>query len=301
MTDEQLEALLAFAGELADEAGRRLRRWFGKVTAGTKRDGSYVTEADLEVDRVIHEAVATRFPEHGLVSEEISLVYEGREFTWTVDPLDGTTNFASGLYHWGSSIALLHRGHPIVGLLDFPMLAQRFSATCGRGAWLNGRPLRVELPAAVHHNHLLALDSRATRYVALDLPAKPRTLGSAAFDLAAVASGVAVASLLVSPKVWDLAAGWLVVREAGATVDLLFDGDPLFPLEPGRDYGSRMFPLLAAAGPAIWRQFHSAICWRRSAGPFIGRLQAQGWRVDDPAAAGDVECPPVAQDDSLGE
>lgn len=283
MTQHHIASLLEFAHTLADEAGRRLMDWFGRSAASqVKRDGSLVTQADLEVDRYIQAAVHERFPHHAVLSEEGGHVYQGHEFTWVVDPLDGTTNFANGLSHWGVCLALLHQGEPLVSVLEFPVLRHRFAAVRGQGAWFQGRPLQTPSSLELHGNLFIALDSRAPRALDVRLRLKPRILGSAAYDLAAVGAGLAAASIQLTPKVWDLAAAWLVAEEAGAAVGTLLSGVDIFPLQPGVDYGSTIFPLLFAANPTAWREVRAAIRLRPAMERYLPRLVAQGWHIDLP-------------------
>lgn len=271
------QVYLDFANQLADEAGRRLVGWFGRARAETKWDGTIVTEADLDVDGYVQTAVQARFPDHDIMSEEASLIYHGTEYTWVIDPLDGTTNFSDGLPIWGISIALLHQGRPALALLDFPLLNQRYTALRQQGAWLNGRRLRVNPAGALHKNQLIATDSRAGRYLEIRLPPKSRILGSAAYELAAVAAGAVIASLQIRPKVWDVAAAWLIGQEAGATVATWLDGPVLFPLQPGSDYKDRDFPTLFAADSLLWGQIKTASHLRPGAEHVVRRLEAQGW------------------------
>lgn len=287
LTTAALDIWLDFARTLAEEAGQRLVAWFGKAESDVKRDGSVVTEADVDVDRFIQAALQAGFPQHGILSEESALVYQGAEFTWVIDPLDGTTNFANGLSHWGVSIALLHQGEPVLGVLDFPLLQQRFAAIRGGGAWLNGQRLHAPAapPAELHSNLFFTTDSRAFRFLDVRSPLKARILGSAAFDLAAVAAGTAVACVETTPKAWDLAAAWLIVQEAGAVVGTLWPGLPIFPLQAGQDYGGRIYPLLFAADTQIWQTLRTAIHVRPGAERFVQRLAGQGWMLDLPKTA----------------
>jgi myo-inositol-1(or 4)-monophosphatase len=276
----ELLALRRFADALADEAACRLLNWFGRTTASTKYDGSFVTQADLEVDRFIHQAVGTEYPHHGVLTEETSPFYRGAEFTWVVDPLDGTNNFANGLPVWGCSIALLHQGQPVLAVVDFPPLGQRISAVRGEGAVANGRPLAVRPPTEVHGNHFFITDSRGVRVLEFAFQAKIRLLGSTAYDLGAVSLGMAVACCELLPKIWDIAGGWLVLSEARATVAPLLSGESVFPLQPGRDYSDLVFPLLAAASPAIWDSTRAGIRLKAGGDRVARRLKDQGWVVD---------------------
>ncbi len=292
MTRETPAALLQFTRSLAAEAGQRLLGWFGQATAGTKGDGSVVTQADLDVDRFIQGALRSSYPQHGIVSEESALVYEGAEFTWVIDPLDGTTNFANGLAHWGVSIALLQHGEPLLGVLDFPLLQQQFAALRGGGAWLHDRRLsqdrRLHVPPLPpedqQSNLFFTTDSRGFRFLEIRSPFKARVLGSAAYDLVAVAAGTAVACIETTPKAWDFAAAWLIVQETGATVGTMWPGLTVFPLTAGQDYGGRIYPLLFAANAQLWETMRTAVHVRPEAERLVQRLARQGWVVQ-PAVA----------------
>lgn len=276
----ELVAFQRFADNLADEAAIRLLNWFGRATASTKYDGSFVTQADLEVDRLIHQTVGSHYPHHGILTEETSPFYRGDEFTWVVDPLDGTNNFANGLPLWGCSIALLREGRPLLAVLDFPPLGQRVSAVRGQGAVWNGQPLSVEPPTEVHGNHFFIIDSRGFRLLDFSLRPKTRLLGSTAYDLAAVGRGMAVGCCELLPKIWDIAGGWLVLSEAGATVAPFLSGASIFPLQARMDYADRVFPLLAAASPGIWESMRAGIHFRSGSDGAVRRLAEQGWVLD---------------------
>lgn len=279
-TDERLTDWYRLAHHMADDAGRCLVDWFGRAGAQLKRDGSFVTEADLAVDQLVHEAVRAHQPDHALLSEEGSQVYQGQTYTWVVDPLDGTTNFANGLVYWGFSLALLQEGEPVLGVLEFPLLRQRFAAIRGQGAWLDDRLLTVTAPHELHGNHFFATDTRAYRSLDIMVRPKPRILGSAAYDLAAVASGTVVAAIETLPKIWDVAAAWLIVKEAGGVIAPLLAGAEPFPMQPGRDYAEWVVPVLAAANQVIWQSFRDAIHIKPGTERLAQRLAAQGWVLD---------------------
>lgn len=275
----QLTELADFAHFLADEAAQRLLRWFGQTTPSLKADGSVVTQADLEVDRFIHAAVTARFPDHGLLTEETSLVFEGAPFTWVVDPLDGTNNFSNGLPLWGCSLALLYQGEPLIGIVDFPALGQRWSAVRGQGAVWNGQPLHLVPPAQLEGNQFFVLDARSFRLLEINVTPKARILGCTAFDLALASRGVAVAACELLPKIWDIAAVWLILQEAGAVIAPLFHGAAVFPLQPGTDYAERIFPVLAAPTPALWQILRNGLHVPAHSQRLIAKLQAQGWHL----------------------
>lgn len=271
---------LGFAGRLADQASVILLERFGRAQAQVKPDGSLVTEADLAADRAIRQAIRGQYPDHGILSEEIAQTFQGDEYTWVIDPLDGTTNYANGLVYWGISIALLREGTPVLALLDFPTLRQRFTALQGCGAYLANRRLGVQMPKKPHDNLFLTTDSRSYRYLDVKTALKPRILGSAAYDLVAVAAGTAVASLETTPKVWDLAAAWLIVAEAGGVMRNLFHGPTLFPLQPGQDYNGRVYPVLAAATPELWQTLRAGVSLKPGTERIVERLRSAGWQVE---------------------
>jgi myo-inositol-1(or 4)-monophosphatase len=258
--EDTIADALAFAHRLLDDVGPELRTRFGSIRQATvKGDGTLVTQADIDADSAIAQAIGRRYPDHDLVSEELDTIYDGAPWCWIVDPIDGTTNFARGVPIWGTSIALAHAGWPVMGIFDLPMLGIRYHAVRGQGAWENGAPIEV-LPdvdpdsgaryrlsdPALLRNHIFAICSRTPYRFAVNVPLKLRIIGSAAYNFCLAASGVSVASLDSTPKVWDMAAGWLLVSEAGGVVVQL-DGDPMFPLVAGRDYRRIAYPQLSAA------------------------------------------------------
>lgn len=250
---------LNFAHELLDEVGAELRTRFGSIRrAQVKADGTLVTQADVDTDHRIAEAIGQRYPDHDLVSEELDTLYEGAPWCWVIDPIDGTTNFARGVPVWGISVALCYAGWPVLGIVDMPMLRVRYHAVRGQGAWENGEPMhviaatdpasgaryRLSEPGPLR-NHLFAICSRTPYHFVVKVPLKLRLIGSAAYNFCLAASGTSLAALDSTPKVWDMAAGWLLVTEAGGVVVQL-EGEPMFPLVPGRDYRRVAHPQLSA-------------------------------------------------------
>jgi myo-inositol-1(or 4)-monophosphatase len=244
-----MSELLEFTTNLAQEAGQELldRFQLSGTQSELKADRSIVTEVDLAVDRLIAEAIHLRYPEDGLISEELRpFSTENPPAVWVVDPLDGTTNYALGLPFWGVSIARLRDGWPEVAALYFPTLGELYTAERGQGAYFNQKPLRMappdrEIPAA-----FFACCSRAHREYLIEVPYKPRILGSAVYNLCALTRGVSILAFEATPKIWDLAGGWLLVQEAGGIIEPL-EGPSPFPLQDGADFRKINFPVLAAA------------------------------------------------------
>ena len=239
---------LYFSIEIAQQAGQLLAERFTPfgTQAALKADHSPVTEADLAADRLITNAIQNQFPDDLILSEENN-THSG-DFghpTWVIDPLDGTTNFSLGLPIWGVSIARLVDGHPQTAALYFPLLNELYSAEAGGGAFLNQEVLDPNKLAKQQNISFFATCSRTDQRYKINLPYKRRILGAAAYNICCVARNTALLCMELTPKIWDLAAGWLVVKEAGGTIELLEEESP-FPLIPQLDYKAKNFPLIAS-------------------------------------------------------
>jgi myo-inositol-1(or 4)-monophosphatase len=259
-----LNALLSTAQRIAAEADTRLLQGFGNVSATQKADGSLVTQTDHAVDEFISTELSAAYPDHNVLSEERNTLYDPTaNFTWVIDPLDGTTNFARGLPIWGVSIALLYLGLPVLGLLGFSSLREKYAALFHQGASLNGHPLHTAPNATADDQHFLMLCTRTPRRYTIDSPLKPRILGSAAYHIAAVANGSALAGIESTPKLWDLAAALLILTESGGCYRCLEQQQPVFPLAPiAKDYQRTSYPLLAAANVSIMDELQMQITRR---------------------------------------
>jgi myo-inositol-1(or 4)-monophosphatase len=227
------------AVDMARGAGDLLRRGLGRATVEHKGTLELVTEFDRAAERFIVDRVAAEFPDDGLLAEEGSR-RAGKAWQWYIDPLDGTTNFAHGLPHFAVSIAAAQDGDLAFGVVYDPMRDEMFRAVRGGGASLNDRPLMVS-PARDLSRSLLVTgfpyDLRENPDNNLDLFAHlarrslaVRRFGSAALDLAYVAAGRFDGYWELRLAPWDVAAGIVLVREAGGTVSRIDGGpDPLLP------------------------------------------------------------------------
>jgi myo-inositol-1(or 4)-monophosphatase len=246
-----VERARGVAHALLDELGPRLLAAAGDVEVESKADGTPVTVADRDADELIAAAISRAFADHGILSEERDTLAPDTEWTWIVDPIDGTSNFTCRLPYWCVSLALAFRGEPVLGVVDAPVLGRRYVAISGAGATRDGRRLRVRPPTDWHdgrngHVPVMLTTSTAKRARGAGVRLNARVMGSTALDLAVVAEGVAAASVALRPRVWDIAAGALLVREAGGAV-VTVRGEPLLPLEVGRDH--RDLAAATAAGP----------------------------------------------------
>ena len=194
-----------------------------------KGPGQVVTAADLEVDRLLHEALIGAFPDDGWLSEERpdDLTRLRRRRVWVVDPIDGTRAFADGLPEFAISVALLVDDLPVLGVVCNPATAESFEAEQGRGAWLDGTPLQVSARREIATARLLSSRTEMRRWAEL-LPEMAFTdISSLAYKLALVAAGRFDGLVSLRPTHdWDVAAADLLIAEAGGRLSAA-DGAPL--------------------------------------------------------------------------
>ena len=213
------EELLAAEGAAREAGGIIARFYRGRYQVEQKSDGDPVTTADLTANRAIRETLAARFPEDGWLSEEDAddAGRLSRERVWIVDPLDGTREFIRGIPEFCVSIALAQHGAPVLGVIYHPLLSELFSAVRGRGARLNGEPLRPAPGGDRERPSLLVSRSEPRRGLAdLDGEFVLRPMGSIAYRMALVARGRADAAVTFRRvSEWDVCAGVAVVEAAG--------------------------------------------------------------------------------------
>ena len=231
-----------FATELALEAGQFLKGKFNKAHEITfKGEIDLVTEADRGCEALLIARIEKAFPDHGILAEETRGSAATREFTWIIDPLDGTTNYAHHYPVFCVSIALQRDGEVILGAVCNPMMEELFVAQKGGGAYLNGRRLAVSATTELTRSLLstgfpydirVNPDNNINYFNAMALRAQAiRRAGAAALDLAYVAAGRFDGFWELKLHPWDTAAGCLMVNEAGGTVTNLFGG-PFYLYSP---------------------------------------------------------------------
>jgi myo-inositol-1(or 4)-monophosphatase len=247
----------------ARKAGRSLVKDFREVEnlqVGSKGPGDFVTKADFAAEAVIRDELMRARPNYGWLAEESDAEIPGKDPTrrWIVDPLDGTTNFLHGLPHWAVSIALEHKGEVVAGVVFDPAKDEMFVAEKGTGAWLNETRLRVS-------GRRKLIESVFATGVPFggrgDLPATLRDLarlmpvcagvrrwGSAALDLAYVAAGRYEGFWERRLEAWDMAAGLVILREAGGLAEAVVPGERI--LESGE---------VIAANETLFDQFAAIV------------------------------------------
>jgi len=230
------QVYLKSAIEAARLAGGYQRfRFSSPLQVDMKGDKDLVTEVDRESERLITERLLSSFPGHDILAEEGDYPANNSPFRWIIDPLDGTTNFAHGFPWFCVSIGLEHEGALVAAVIFNPIQDELFTASKGGGAFLNGRQLAVSGHSPLRDSLLgtgfpydCASDpaNNFANFIAFQKAARGiRRAGAAALDLAAVAAGRLDGFWELKLKPWDVAAGTLLVREAGGRVTCFEGGE----------------------------------------------------------------------------
>ncbi len=227
----------------ARKAARSLIRDFNeveKLQVVAKSAGDFVSKADIRAETIIKDELLSSRPSYGWKAEESSeIIGDDPTRRWIVDPLDGTTNFLHGLPHWAISIALEHKKTIVAAIIYDPIKDELFSAEKGDGAWVNGQRLRVSnrtkfqemlFVTGIPYGEATNL-AESLREINSLMPmcAGLRRSGSAALDLAYIGAGRYDGYWERNLSIWDIAAGTLIVKEAGGIIEgIEQDTDPLF-------------------------------------------------------------------------
>jgi myo-inositol-1(or 4)-monophosphatase len=214
------------------KASKTIIRDFGeieKLQVSLKGPGDYVTASDKKVEEILINELRIARPNYSILSEEIGLIKNSEEFKWVIDPIDGTTNFLHGIPHFGISIGLEQKNEIICGIIYDPIKDEMFLAEKGNGAYLNNQRLRVSArsklkdciiftggPRKDAQNRELSLEEYKKFSSSVDTPILKT--GSAALDMAYVAAGRSDGFWHRQLNYWDIAAGIIIVKEAGGFV-----------------------------------------------------------------------------------
>jgi myo-inositol-1(or 4)-monophosphatase len=233
-----MEPLLNIAVSAARQAGEIIIRHMEqvdrlKITAKSSQE--YFSEVDIKAEQIIINAIRKAYPEHGILAEESGMQEGNEEFVWIIDPLDGTSNYLHGFPFFSVSIALKIKGRIEHGVIYDPLRHECFAASRGRGARLNDRRIRVSKQTLLSASLLgtgvpfrdihLAQRYLPTFEAMMGKCAGVRRTGSAALDLAYVASGRLDGFWEFGLRPWDIAAGSLLIREAGGLISDVHGGD----------------------------------------------------------------------------
>jgi len=234
-------AIINVMVQAARKAGRTLARDFGEVEnlqVSLKGPNNFVTAADRRAEKILIEELSRARPGYSILAEETGAIPgPDRTHRWIIDPLDGTTNFLHGFPLFAISVALEREGQLVAGLIYNPVTDELYTGERGKGAFLNDRRIRVAarsrlvdamitcgIPHYGRGDHALALKELAA---VMGQVAGVRRTGSAALDLAFVAAGRCDGFWERTLSAWDMAAGILLVREAGGFVTDLAGGDAM--------------------------------------------------------------------------
>jgi myo-inositol-1(or 4)-monophosphatase len=251
------------ACEWARSAGRVLLEYYNGVPSVRLKDSQsdIVTEADVDSEKLIVQHIQASFPDHSILGEETGWQQRSSDFTWVVDPLDGTSNFVVGIPWFGVLLALLEKDQPVLGILHLPVSGDLYTAEKGGGAYRNGQRLQVNDETDL---------SRVLWAVGMDVPStgaagrrevdflvslarQVRNLRStnSLLDAVYTAEGRLGGMLNLSNKVWDVAAPSLLINEAGGMFTDLQGKALAFP--PTEAAHHRNYAVLAGA-PALYAQ-----------------------------------------------
>jgi myo-inositol-1(or 4)-monophosphatase len=223
-----------FLTELAQASGEFIRPHYcnADLAVETKADATPVTLADRGAEELLRRLIGSKYPAHGIIGEELGSERTDAEFVWVLDPIDGTKSFITGVPLWGTLIALLHQGQPLLGCIHQPVLGQLMIGD-GHSTTLNGRPVRTRNTQLLAESSLLTSDplnpdryQDGRKFAALTQQAKlVRTWGDC-YGYLLVAAGLADVMLdpIMSP--WDIAALVPVIRGAGGVITDWKGGSP---------------------------------------------------------------------------
>lgn len=218
--------LLQTAVEAAKKAGKALMRGYSPLGVELLRGkGHEVTRYDLESERIIKRIIREKYPAHNILAEESGYSERDSEYTWFVDPLDGTRNYKRGSPFFSVSISVSKGGVLVMGLVYEPYMDELYHAVKGKGAYLNGKRIRVSANAELSKSFLVSCEGTTgiKRYAEIYAKIRPGALdlvklGSAAIECCWVAAGKADAYVVPKINLWDVSAGVLIVEEAGGKV-----------------------------------------------------------------------------------
>ncbi len=233
---ERKSDLKQFAVSVAKKAGAFLLRTFKKDVSLVKKRGTAKEVhllQDVKSDKLIITKIQRKFPAHNILTEESGFIDKKGEYTWIIDPLDGSTNFARGNPFFAVSIALMKKKELLVGVVFAPFLKELYVAENGKGAYLNGKRIHVSQINTLAKSYFVSCEGGdATNAPIAKINAKfhplvkdMRKLGSAALESSSVACARSEAYLVRQISPWDVAAGVLLVKEAGGKVTD-FEGKP---------------------------------------------------------------------------
>lgn len=222
------------AVKAAKEAGKILLDNYGKIDSITKKGkNNFVTNVDIKAEKKIISVIRSKYPNHGFLCEESGCSKNGSDHVWVIDPLDGTHNYMQSIPMFGVSIALKHKGETVLGAIYLPLDKKLYVAEKGKGAFVNGSKIHVSKKRKLSDAFIL-FDSNIHKI--WDIKTKVltainqkifslRSLGCAVWNRSLIANGYADAHIGFNSHEWDIAAGDLLIEEAGGAVYFFRLGD----------------------------------------------------------------------------
>ena len=247
-----IEDFGVFAAGVADRArALSLPCFRGDLHVNLKHDHSPVTAVDRNVEAMVRDCIHDAYPEHGILGEEHGESHTEAEYVWSIDPIDGTRSFITGWPLWGTLLALLHRGVPLLGVIDMPVLDERWIGIVGSGTTLNGKPCRSRQNTQLANATIYATSPDVFSPPELEIfelvcrAAKSRRFGGDCYSYALLASGHIDAVIESDLKPYDYLALAPVIESAGGMITD-WEGKPL-----GMHSGGQV---VAAASPTLHRE-----------------------------------------------
>lgn len=260
LTPLLLKKIVETASQAARLAGKKAVEELSHVTCSLKNQTEVVTQADPLCQEIIIQYIRNVFPNHGILAEEgpnasmlVEAPRDNSDIWWVIDPIDGTNNYAHGLLCFCVSIGIIHNGSPVAGVIYDPCTDSLYTAASGLQTTCNDKPVSVSHDK-ISKISSFAFDSHFDQSVE---PAvhqmlrltRARSVGSTALHLAYLSKGAIIGTFTVSARLWDIAAGVILIQQAGGIVTTL-DGKAAFPINMNT-YRSERFRLLAA-NPEIY-------------------------------------------------
>jgi len=210
----------------AKDVGKLLMNNFGKARKVRKKaKNSLVSDVDLKAEKIIENLIKKHFPNDSILSEEEASITKKSGYKWVIDPLDGTHNYLRNLPYFGVSIALEHKKEVILGVINLPFFNELYTAEKGRGAFMNNKRIRVSnrslANAYINYDSNFHKESDRKTNIFSKLARETfqiRITGCAVINQTSVANGNLDAHIAFGTNPWDIAAGFLLVREAGGKV-----------------------------------------------------------------------------------
>lgn len=240
---------LTVAKEAAIEAGKVVKGYYQSELElqGKGHFTNFATKADIESEAKVIEIITKNFPEHNIIGEESGRVDNGSEYSWAIDPIDGTIPFVDGIPFFGVSVGLLKNNKPFVGVINMVAVGDLYWAEEGKGAFKNGEKIQVREEKDLEQSTIALEFGHTGRDLKIENHFKPivgkiryaYVFGSAVRSLTLIAQGN-LDGALISAYVWDFAAGAILVKEAGGKITSPKGGDP--------DYTLNHFELLFSNG-----------------------------------------------------